>query len=618
MKRVGPTTCQTDSGHADSADGNSSGMSSVQLRSDHPTVVNRLEDSATWEVAQASDTDRAEISRLRHQVYASELHQHAENAQQELHDALDDYNVMLVVRRGGRITGFVSLTPPSAPRFSVDKYFQRDDLPFPFDSDLYEVRLLTVVQDNRLSETASLLLYAAFRWVDSHGGTRIVAIGRREVLPLYVRIGMERLGISATSGAVHYELLLGKIEVLRSRLEHFRPVVDRLKQRTQWKLSCEFDVPSVCFHGGAFFQSVGDEFDALHKVTQIINADVLDAWYPPAPSVIRVLQDYLPWLVRTSPPTLCEGLLRTIANVRGVPEPCLLPGAGSSDLIFRVFRQWLTRKSRVLILNPMYGEYAHVLKVVIGCQITSLRLNEEQQFAVPLEELVELSKRNFDLVVIVNPNSPTGRHVPWERLQDAIRQIPLLTRVWIDETYVDYAGPSQSLERFAATTDNVVVCKSMSKVYALSGLRVAYLCGARPLVESLRSRTPPWVTGTLAQAAAVMALKAPDYYRLRIDETHGLRATLAESLQAMGFQVTPGVANFLLCRLPPEMPSADQLIDSCRTLGLYLRNPGFSQRTGHDRWIRVAVKDAATNNRMLEILSTVLSAASHHHLRVGE
>jgi histidinol-phosphate/aromatic aminotransferase/cobyric acid decarboxylase-like protein/N-acyl-L-homoserine lactone synthetase len=613
MTRVGPTTCRTSSGHADSAC-----VNSANVISDCLPPASRSVESTLWEVSQASNTDRAEISRLRHQVYATELHQHAENAQQELRDALDDYNVMLVVRRSDRITGFVSLTPPSAPRFSVDKYFRRDDLPFPFDSSLYEVRLLTVVNESRMSETASLLLYAALRWVESHGGTRIVAIGRREVLPLYVRIGMERQGQSATSGAVHYELLLGRIEVLRSRLEHFRPVVDRLKRRTQWKLCCEFDVPSACFHGGAFFQSVGDEFDTLHNAAQIINADVLDAWYPPAPSVIQVLQDHLPWLVRTSPPTHCEGLLRTIANVRSVPESCLLPGAGSSDLIFRVFRQWLTRKSRVLILDPMYGEYAHVVKLVIGCQVTTLTLHEEQQFALPLEELVKLSKRNFDLVVIVNPNSPTGRHVPCELLQDAIRQIPLSTRVWIDETYVDYARPSQSLEQFAATTDNVVICKSMSKVYALSGLRVAYLCGARPLLESLRSRTPPWVIGTLAQAAAVMALKAPEYYRQRIDETHQLRTALAESLQSLGFRVIPGIANFLLCRLPPETPSANQLIGSCRTQGLYLRNPGFSQEPDSDRWIRIAVKDAATNKRMLELLTTAHLAASQDQSAVQE
>src|SRR5207344_1800686 len=102
------------------------------------------------------------------------------------------------------------------------------------------------------------------------------------------------------------------------------------------------------------------------------NADVLDAWFPPAPGVTDTLQAHLPWLLRTSPPTDCAGLVGAVATARGVAPENILPGAGSSDLIFRAFRHWLTAGSRVLILDPTYGEYSHVLEKVIGCTVDRL------------------------------------------------------------------------------------------------------------------------------------------------------------------------------------------------------------------------------------------------------
>ncbi|MBN2579475.1 MAG: aminotransferase class I/II-fold pyridoxal phosphate-dependent enzyme [Pirellulales bacterium] len=79
------------------------------------------------------------------------------------------------------------------------------------------------------------------------------------------------------------------------------------------------------------------------------------------------------------------------------------------------------------------------------------------------------------------------------------------TRFWIDETYIDYVDPNGSLEPFAAESKNVVICKSMSKAYALSGVRAAYLCAPKPIAQDLLSVTPPWAVSLPAQLAAVTA-----------------------------------------------------------------------------------------------------------------
>lgn len=560
-------------------------------------------------LAPASPADREEIYRIRHDIYARELGQHRINAAGRLTDALDAFNHYLVVRIGGELAGFVSLTPPGSPSFSIDKYVARAALPFPVDETLFEVRLLTVLRPHRGQPVAALLMYAALRWVESHGGTHLAAIGRREVLDLYVKAGLRPLGLSAQSGAVTYDFLHATVAALQRRTDDYSELLARLETRTDWRLNFPFRRPAACFHGGAFFTSVGERFDDLSRHHAIINADVLDAWFPPAPAVLAALHGELPWLLRTSPPTACAGLIAAIADARGVSPAHILPGAGSSDLIFRALRQWLTPRSQALILDPTYGEYAHVLEKVVRCRVDRLTLDPSDDYAVNLDRLEAALADRYDLVVLVNPNSPTGRHLPRAELERLLRRTPASTRVWIDETYVEYAGAAESLERFAVTTENIVVCKSMSKVYALSGARVAYLCGGAHQLEELRAITPPWVVSLPAQVAAVRALASPDYYAARYAETHQLRRALASGLAGLGWRVLPGIANFLLCELPPAGPDAETVVRAARDRGLFLRNAALMGTRLGSHTLRIAVKDAATNARMLALLGDIARAS---------
>jgi histidinol-phosphate/aromatic aminotransferase/cobyric acid decarboxylase-like protein len=293
-------------------------------------------------------------------------------------------------------------------------------------------------------------------------------------------------------------------------------------------------------------------------------------------------------------------LIRCISRVRGVPSGCLVPAAGSSELIFLALRDWLTPKSRVLLVDPSYGEYMHVAERVIGCGVDRIALSRENNYQLDLALLQShLLFGKYDLAVIVNPNSPTGGHACREKLQDVLSRVRPRTRVWIDETYVEYAGANQSLEQFAAGSRNVVVCKSMSKVYALSGLRAAYLCAPPTIATRMREISPPWAVSLPAQLAAVRALEDPEYYEARYCETHALRESLATGLRNLGLEVIPSVANFVLCHLPEKFPDAAEVAKRCREHGVYIRDAGeISARLG-TRALRIAVKDEQSNRRIL-------------------
>ena len=178
-----------------------------------------------------------------------------------------------------------------------------------------------------------------------------------------------------------------------------------------------------------------------------------------------------------------------------------------------------------------------------------------------------------------------------------------------------YAGADQSLETYASAVGNVVICKSMSKAYALSGVRAAYLCGPPHAMDELRSMCPPWSVSLPGQMAACEALKALDYYRGRWEETHRLRADLRAQLQGIGWDVVPGCANFLLCHLPDGAPGAAKLVRQLRRHGLFVRDVADMGTGFDDRALRVAVKDHDTNVAIVEILRMTLADMAAHLLQ---
>ena len=558
-------------------------------------------------IALATKTDRPSIYRMRHDVYAHELRQHAITAEESISDPLDQGNIYITAQIRGELAGFISITPPTHGRYSIEKYVNRDELPIRLDETTYEVRVLTVSSSHRHGGVASCLMYAAFRWVEEHGGDQIIAMGRKDVLSIYLSFGVELLQRQVVSGAVTFELMSTSVSHLRAIANSRQPFLMRLSEQVNWDFDFPFFKPPCCFHGGAFFEAIGAGFHTLDRRETIVNADVLDAWFPPSPSVISTLEKHLPWLAQTSPPTHCEGLREAIATYRGVRVENVLTGAGSSDLIYRAFLAWLHPKSRVLILDPTYGEYTHVLENVIGCCVDRLILSRRNGYQVNLDELQWRIHQGYDLVILVNPNNPTGRHIPRAELESVLSTVPAETRVWIDEAYIDYVGSTESLERFAAERENIIVCKSMSKAYALSGMRVGYLCASPQQLYNLIPLTPPWTVGLLAQVAAVGALEDRDYYEEQYRKTHWLRLRMREALHSIGIrEIVPGVANFLMLHLDASHPTSAQVTERARQFGVFVRDVSKMGSSLGSRALRVAVKDLNGNERILGTLEECL------------
>lgn len=353
-----------------------------------------------------------------------------------------------------------------------------------------------------------------------------------------------------------------------------------------------------CFHGGAYESLLGQRLERLDLLPKVILADVLDAWFPPCPGAVEVMRSHGIWATQTAPPIRAEGLEMELSERLNVNPDCLMVGAGSSDLIFRALGQWIERTSTVLLTDPSYGEYAHYCKNVAQCDVRWWRLNPKDRFMPSLPPIEHLLQEGIDWVFLVNPNNPTGYAVPPGELEHWLRTVLPSVRVWLDETYCDLAA-MPSLVRMAQSCDNLIVCTSLSKSLALSGLRLGYLVSSSLRINKLRPFVPPWNIGTLTTLVAFEALRDPSYYEQRYQETRLLRSEFAEALAAFG-EVQPSVANWVNLWLPAQ--GSSKLADACRENGVLVRDLTRTSALYNDRVLRIAVRSSRENKRVVEVL----------------
>ncbi|MEQ1932293.1 MAG: histidinol-phosphate transaminase [Fimbriimonadaceae bacterium] len=359
-------------------------------------------------------------------------------------------------------------------------------------------------------------------------------------------------------------------------------------------------------HGGAFFDSIGADFQNLSRKEQVINADVLDAWYDPSPKVIEAIREHLEWLIKTSPPTHADGLRQVISEERRIPKANLALGAGSSTLMFNALTKLVGKGDRAVVMDPMYGEYEHVLGSLIGAEVVRSEQFAHEQFRPDIDRLVADSQ-GAKLLAMVNPNSPTGRSIPLFAMKQLLAQLDPETTLWVDETYIDFVSQEQSLETLVADHPNLIVCKSMSKFYSLSGLRVGYLACSPALATELERETPPWNIGLISQLAAVEALKDKEYYTQMSLQTKRLKDHLVGLLiENEGLIAIPSATNFVFLRLPT--PSSKQVTSALAEQDIFIRDCDSLSPRFNGEYIRVAVKPEAQNERIASALAGTLTS----------
>tara|TARA_B100000609_G_scaffold178047_1_gene156970 strand:- start:251 stop:2071 length:1821 start_codon:yes stop_codon:yes gene_type:complete len=542
-----------------------------------------------------------ELQAMRHRVYAEELEQYAPTPSKRLREPGKDF-VLCTRKSDGALCGYVSWTPPPHTAFRMASFLtpslmqaalSRLGITDGEHEAVFEIRSLTVDRGSRHQGIARELMMRALLRIRQVGGAHVVALGRHDVLPMYRNLGLTvQAEPEVPIGAATYSVMHCSCEAAYRAIRQYlaQPPGDG----------------AACYHGGTSWATTGFDFQLRE---QYVVADVLDSPFPPCPEVMDTLQTTLQHCCMESPPTDCAPLVQAVAARRTIPPDYIAVSSGSSSLMFTCLLQLLSKDSKVLILSPMYGEYKHILTHVIGCEVNECALSRDNDFALNIDALYEQACQH-DALLLVNPNSPTGQHsseLPGllDRMYSRSTAAQRCQLVWVDETYVDYVSTAASLEARIPLCPQLLVCKSMSKVYALSGQRVAYLAGQK--VPGLRKFIPPWSVSLPAQLAGVAALSNPAYYRGQYARVHAQRLALEASLRTLGFDVVPGCANFVLCFLPDGYAGTGaHFVRACRAHKLYARDPSNMGRTLGPRAVRFAVRLASDQERLLQVVEAVV------------
>ena len=298
------------------------------------------------------------------------------------------------------------------------------------------------------------------------------------------------------------------------------------------------------------------------------------------------------------PDPACRELRTALARAHGVTPEQVICGNGAADLIYRA--AYGLRPQRALVCDPTFSEYAQALEQA-GCAVEHLPLKTAEGFSLDVDALLgELGSGGFDLLVLCEPNNPTGRVTPRQDLLRVLRGCAAAgTGLLVDECFNDFLDDpaAHTLTPFLGEFPNLLVLKAFTKLYAMAGLRLGYgLCSDPQLLARLEAAGSPWSVSTPAQAAGLAALGDKTYRNRVRSLVRAERPRLAAALAARGFEVVPGEANYLLFyaadpALGQELAARGVLVRDCS--GFRGLAPG---------WYRVAVRTSEDNGRLLAAL----------------
>jgi len=292
-----------------------------------------------------------------------------------------------------------------------------------------------------------------------------------------------------------------------------------------------------------------------------------------------------------------------------INEENVLVGNGSTELIHLLARAYFSppragTTNAAFLLTPTYGEYAGACQLA-GAALSGQEARRDQGFRWDLSEACRriAKQEKPSLVFLCNPNNPTGVYLQQpevEVLAEASSQSGGL--LVVDEAYLNFV-PERWDSLALLECDNVVLLRSMTKDYALTGLRLGYSLGSVEVTARLASLQPDWSVNGLAQVAGLVALADADYLPRAREEVNQCKEYLTGRLSELGFTVPPSSVNFLLVEVGDGAGWRDRLMRR----GLFVRD---CTSFGLDAYIRIGVRPFADCQRLVSAIEQEVEVGS--------
>ena len=297
----------------------------------------------------------------------------------------------------------------------------------------------------------------------------------------------------------------------------------------------------------------------------------------------------------------CLELREALADHHGVGTENVLVGNGSTELIHLLARAYISGPSsngwpRVLQFSPTYGEYAGACELA-GAEMLEIQARRGADFSWDLDAAeAAILQQKPALVFLCNPNNPTGVYLDRaqvSRLCSVAGEANSL--LVLDEAYVNFVDDRwDALPLLAEKSgSNLALLRSMTKDYALTGLRLGYVAAASEVVRRLATLQPDWSVNALAQAAGVVALHDEGYLPKARQAVNASRDFLTQAFNEAGFCVLPSAANFMLVEVGAGAKWRERLMSR----GVFVRD---CASFGLPEYIRIGIRSMPDCQRLAE------------------
>ncbi|MEJ2454730.1 MAG: histidinol-phosphate transaminase [Candidatus Thiodiazotropha sp.] len=293
-------------------------------------------------------------------------------------------------------------------------------------------------------------------------------------------------------------------------------------------------------------------------------------------------------------------LRQALAKKHTIAPECITLGNGSNDVLDMVARVFLQPGSESLFSQYAFAVYP-ICSQAVGA---TLVIAPATDYAHDLEAMRERVSPHTRVVWIANPNNPTGTWLGRDALHAFISDLPSQVIVVVDEAYTeyveegDYPDASQWLERFP----NLIVTRTFSKAYGLASLRLGYALSHPDIADLLNRVRQPFNANSLAQVAALAALKDEAFIKDSLAVNRAGMAQLVEGVKRLGLNFIPSVGNFLTVDFAREAAPIDRALLQRGCITRPLANYGMPNH------LRITIGLEAENERLLKALREVLSA----------
>ncbi|MFZ2500441.1 MAG: histidinol-phosphate transaminase [Minisyncoccia bacterium] len=294
---------------------------------------------------------------------------------------------------------------------------------------------------------------------------------------------------------------------------------------------------------------------------KVIRLNANENQLPPTSAVKKALRAAVNDSLRLYPEENSKTLRQTASRAFGVSATNIIADSGSSSLLSTLFRIILEKGDVVVSLTPTFSLYKTLASIE---QAKFVGVPSIDGSILPLKEMLQINPK---LIIIANPNSPTGQVIPIDQIDTLLRKFPRI--VIIDEAYAEFAGVS--VMPLLRKHKNLIVVKTFSKVQSLAGMRIAFGLASREIIECIDKVRPTYNMNTLSQVAALAMLKSWGKDLMSVIDTKKQLARLSDGLSSRGFTITPSRTNFVLARVPRGARSASQWEELFRNKGILVR-----------------------------------------------